>query len=556
MRLEGMFSRRSLAALAVLGACAAFAAALAVAVPRASAAEPYPVGARTLQTEHFLIHYSGDPLNTAYIQQQKAGDIGGWAERAYAAYRSWGYPAPVDDGDGLIDITVVDFPTTFAYPKSVADAAATPNSPAAGQSSGFIELNAATGLNQHQVAHVVFNVFEFAIWQPADLWLEQGAAEWAAYRLEDFATPTSDSIAEPDRSGDCVGGECGKNGYDRAGDPGWLFFEYLSERYGPGIVKQIFDDGASVGLPAPASTQYVSNVLATKGTTLSDAFTDYTSANVAGNYQIAALKGLPPATHATISTGAASGALPVQRVAVNHLAARYLKLIRGGSSTGPCYAATLSLTVALPAGLGARPFFYSSSVSTAAVPLTVSGGTASLTVPWDSCTGGADGYLSLPNPSLASNSQVFTVSGSLSVDTSTPATGTPPPAPLFTGPTVASPADYVPPAIYVYGAQVVRVSATDRLVRLIVFSSGPGRLRAAVGETALGTAELRAGNNDVRFRLPPAAVDSLRKALGVRVTSSVLTLTSLSAQGAPGTKVARKLVLVTPPKPRIAAARR
>lgn len=74
MRLKGMFSRRFPAALAVLGACAAFAAALAVAVPRASAVEPFPVGATTLQTDHFLIHYSGDPANSAYIQQQKAGD--------------------------------------------------------------------------------------------------------------------------------------------------------------------------------------------------------------------------------------------------------------------------------------------------------------------------------------------------------------------------------------------------------------------------------------------------------------------------------------------------
>lgn len=303
----------------------------------------------------------------------------------------------------------MDF-STFPYPKSLFDAGATPNSPAAAQSSGYIELNAATGLNQHEVAHVLFNLFEFAIWQPADLWLEQAAAEWAAYRVEDFATPTSDSIAEPDRSGDCVGGECGKNGYDRAGDPGWSFMEYLSERYGPDIVKQIFDNGASVGLPAPASTQHVSNVLTAKAATLGDVFSDYTVAYLAGNYQVTALKGLPPATY--------------------------------------------SLTVALPAGTGARPFFYSSSVGSAAVPLTINGNTASLTVPWDTCTGGADGYLSLPNPSLASNSQVFTVSGSLSVDTSTPATATPPPAPLFTGPTVASPADYVAPSIYVYGAQI------------------------------------------------------------------------------------------------------
>ena len=50
------------------------------------------------------------------------------------------------------------------------------------------------------------------------------------------------------------------------------------------------------------------------------------------------------------------------------------------------------------------------------MPLPINGNTASLAVPWDTCLGGHDGYLSLPNPSLTSDAQVFVVSGSLTVD--------------------------------------------------------------------------------------------------------------------------------------------
>ena len=235
-------------------------------------------------------------------------------------------------------------------------------------------------------------------------------------------------------------------------------------------------------------------------------------------------------------------------MAVNHLAARYLGFTRGtAGDTGPCYAATLALTVALPAGLGSKPSFYSSGVGTAVVPLTVSGNTASLSVPWSTCTGGPSGYLALPNPSLASDSQVFTVSGTVTVDKNTLSTATAPPTPLATGPgaVIAAPAGDVAPSIYLYGAQVLRVSTTDRMVRLIIFSSGPGMLQAAAGKTNLGTYQLRPGNNDVRFKLPQSLVNTLRRPAGAGA-ASLLTLTCLSPGGTSGTTISRKLTIVKP----------
>lgn len=542
MRLEGMFSRRFPAALAVLGACAAFAAAPANAV-RPGLAPAYP---DVLTTTHFQIHYTGElstPANPNRILHQTAGDLGALAERAYATIvTGWGYPAPLDDGDGKIDVWVQDLAPGILG-SATADGVGN-------TSTGWIAIDVAYATSPQVIAHELFHLIQFAVWIPADNWLLEGTAEWAGFAADGYKPLTgtlADTLAAPDMSLDCVTSACGNNAYEANGYSRWPFFEYMSARFGITFVKDVFARGATLADPGQTGVGLLASTLVTKGKTLGDVFTDYTSAHVAGGYEVTGLKGLPPATYATIPTGTVTGALPVQRVSVNHLAARYLKLTRGASGASTCYAATLALAVALPAGIGAKPFFYSSSLGTTAVPLTVSGSTASLSVPWNTCSGSPDGYLSLPNPTLASDAQVFTVSGSLTLDTSTVVTTSSPPAPLFTGTTVASPTASVAPSIFVYGAQIVRVSATDRMVRLIVFSSGPGLLRAAVGQTDLGTDQLRAGNNDVRFRLPPSAVASLRTALRAGSAGPVLTLTSLSTAGAAGTKLARKLVVITPP---------
>ena len=93
----------------------------------------------------------------------------------------------------------------------------------------------------------------------------------------------------------------------------------------------------------------------------------------------------------------------------------------------------------------------------------MNGNTASISVPWDTCTGGQSGYLALPNPSLTADAQVFTVSGSLMVDTNTDRHRRfGPPFPSYTGPVVDATAAEIAPAIRLYGAQLIRVSAANR----------------------------------------------------------------------------------------------
>src|SRR5436853_6512829 len=164
-----MFRWRSVWPACVL---AALSASLALAVPRAGATTPYPLqNIVTLSSAHFMVHYNqnntsynnpcSNPLNW-YISQERAGDVLGMAERAYALYSSWGYTPPSwdsADGDQLIDISVDDFadqqtgPCGVSYgtidpsvtgPFNLWSAMVTPVAPAG---AGELHLDASTGLD-------------------------------------------------------------------------------------------------------------------------------------------------------------------------------------------------------------------------------------------------------------------------------------------------------------------------------------------------------------------------------------------------------------------------
>jgi hypothetical protein len=586
-----MSRARLLPAVVVFGALITFA--LVAAVPRASAVEPFPIGPKTFLTEHFAINYQTNPdksSNPAYITEQQATDLGGWAERAYAIYVGWGYPAPPPGPGGRIGINVDNFsgagpPWTFfdaaAEPCIIAAPIIAPFMPATcgpggggtgANVAGTLELDSVKGLNVHEVAHVVFNLFEFKLWnesQPESVnnyyWLEQSAAEWAAYRVESFLTPTQDSLGASDNTGDCVGGDCGTVGFDQAGDPGWTFMEYLNERFGPDIVQSFFTDAASkadVTLPA---TTYIRDVLGAKSFAFEDVFTDYTVARLTGNFSILTIKGLLPTPTVTPLVGSVTGPIPTSYVAVSHFAARYIALMHGaigGNDTGLCYTASLALNVtlpSLPSGVVAKPSYFANTLGATPQALTVSGSTATITVPWNTCVGSPDAYLSLPNPSTdqAANGKEFAINGTLTVDLNSPTAATLPPDPLFTGPTVAAPTADVAPTITVYGAEIVRVSTADRMIRLIVYSSGDGALKASAGTINLGTYTLRAGNNDIRFKLPQSLVNSLRKPAGATAAGpSVLTLKCVSPAGVAGATVARKITVFQPLAVKQAAAKK
>jgi hypothetical protein len=495
----------------------------------------------TMTTPHFQLHYTGQPGSPSPVTHQQAGDLAGNLERAYSTIVSdWGYPAPLSDGDNWIDVYITDLAAFEASGLAFPDTGSA-------QTSGYIHIDDGA-MNFPSVAmHELFHLVQYGIWSHMDPYVLEASAEWAGFRFIGFPlavdfggtspVPLLETVGLPDMSLTCNGDSCGSTDYEAMGYSRWHFFEYLTERFGNSTVNDLFQRGKTVNDPGVLAGDLLAQTLAAKGATLGDVFHDWTVANMTGTYTAIGLKGIKPPAYSTTQTGNSSGTLATQKIPVNHLAARYVAFKRGtGTSDGPCYAATLNLTVDVPAGLGARPMFKWTAAGSPAIPLALSGMNASLSVPWDTCAWSDAGLVSLPNPSTNVDAAVFTVSGSITVDKKTLATSTPPPAGTYTGPTVPSLTGDEPPSIAVYGPETLRVSKKRRVIRLVVFASGTGKLDARLGSSSLGMRVLRTGNNDLRFTLPKSVTRSLAAA-------SRLTFTSVAANGARGATVTRKLVL-------------
>jgi len=516
------------------------AASLAVGVPRAAAIDPFPTtGVATLSSAHFVVHYWRDgSCPSAAITQEHAGEVLGMAERAYAFYTAMGYTAPAGTDISVDDFTIGCF--AFGIPPGATPAPLDRWDAILGSE---LHLSAATGLGYHVIAHEVFHLFEeTAAPSGLDPWLEEGLAEWAAVRAD---AAVGGLELNPDRTMDCVGAECGDSEFDKNGYPGWMLFEYLAESSGDAKVKSVLD--AAAANPGWTGTQALSSVV--QPTTLGKFFENYTTARLTGNFTSLVLAGVLPQTQGSIVVGSSSGAISPVTLAVNHLAVRFVDLSHGlDTDSGPCFSATLALKVALPAGVASTPYYSANVKGSIAQPFAVSGTTASLTVPWNTCGGSPRAYVSLPNETNdvvppALDGREFTLSGTVTVDKTKPAAASEAPAGVkVTGPVIQAPTTDPAPVLTLHAPELIRVALKTRLLRFVVFSSGDGTLKATLGSSWLGSAGLHAGNNDVRYVLPT----HLRK---TNTPANVLTLSSYSPGGTQGASVTRRVAMKPVPKP-------
>ncbi len=86
----------------------------------------------------------------------------------------------------------------------------------------------------------------------------------------------------------------------------------------------------------------------------------------------------------------------------------------------------------------------------------------------------------------------------------------------------------IAPTLSLFGPEVLKLSNLETQLRLIVESNNQGAVQAKLGTVVLGTLPIRAGNNDLRFKLPPGVLRTLRR---VASASNVLTLTPTSPNG-------------------------
>jgi hypothetical protein len=523
-----------------------------------------PVLPFTLDTPHFVVHYQSDvqsPGTPSWaITQTTAGDIGAVAERAYnAEVVTDGFPAPVNDGDGKTDIYVADLSASSALGLTI------PDNPAALTSSAYIVLdgsNPEVAFSQHVIAHEFFHTIQLATWLPANLsdyWLLEGSAEWIGYRVDGYDTTFGGgSLYGPqDMALDCrdpIGTNmCDFNDYSGNGYSRWPFFEYLTEKYGNAFVQDVFARGAA-GAPGLTALGAISGALVANGSTVADTYNAWTQADLIGGYGISALQGREPPSVFNWQTGR-GGDLGKVLVPVNHLSTRTIEFTRGdGDASHLCYSAMLLLTVGIPVGTQSKPVFWWNAAGNPPVPLTINGNTATASIPWDTCTyASTRGYLALPNassPPAAVDAADFSVKATVTPDLTKLATPIAPPNPVGTSTPViqVSSAD-VAPTLFLFGPEILKLSPVDTQLRLIVESGSQGTLQAKLGTIVLGVASIRAGNNDVRFKLPAGMLRTLRRSASA---GRVLTLTPVSPNGTTiGQAVTRTISVLAPKiKPR------
>jgi hypothetical protein len=294
------------------------------------------------------------------------------AEKALAVETALGFPAPLDDGDGRIDIYV----TGIANPD--ASGLAIPESYAS-QTTGFIELDPSRYVPDQTasiVAHELFHLIQYSIYRFMSPMTAEATANWMARRVAPggFAAP----LWAPLDCTPCEMHSAAHNPYGRES-----FYAFLADRYGPSIIRELLSDQATLG-PATSYAsplRVVDDVLARRGTSTSALYPSYA-------YSVAAAG--EPDTRLTL---AAPGSA-VATTDIDRLAARRFLIDQAG---GPCdpSAQTLTVTVTAPGGTPAAALV----VTGVATELQRSGDTLTLSMRWSPCLPGTAPLLVVANPS-------------------------------------------------------------------------------------------------------------------------------------------------------------
>jgi Family of unknown function (DUF6055) len=351
-----------------------------------------------LTTTHFMVHRASDV--SADDAQKVADDF----EAAYATeVGSWGFNAPVADDDGLIDVYVTEPYVGGQVGEALRDDDTAPTG------SGFAVLSPDATDTASTAAHELFHLIQYSMFTGGAKFLKEGTAEWAAANVTGKTSWLTYYWSDSAQPFDCTG-QCGTYSYSR-----WIFFEYLSERYGTSIVKEIYQQvGAMQADTASRDLDAIDAVLSAHGSSLAQTFSDFSSANAAGAYRFPGLasstKSLQPA-HGVLTGVTSIG--QVQSWTVDHLTASYVPIVSGDgrSKVANCGAATLHLEVTIPADVQSQPSFHDSTGTHA---LTINGNRASADVPWTNCDG-TQGTLVLPNGSRTVDGAQFIVRITLDV---------------------------------------------------------------------------------------------------------------------------------------------
>jgi uncharacterized protein DUF6055 len=454
---------------------------------------------------HFLVHY-GSGVADADAQAAAAN-----LDSAYATeVDGWGFPAPISGGaDGKVDVYVEDTGSNLG--ESYHDDYTAPTT------SGYILLSPASATNASAAAHELFHLIQYAIYAHGAKFLVEGTAEWAAANVTGSTGWLFTYWANPEQPLDCLAGSaCAPTPDQDHSYSRWLFFEHLSEHYGPGIVREILTRAGQLGAETDAGLdlQAIDDVLAAHGSSLAQQFNSFAADNAAAAYSFPGLagSGRAPQPASARYTGVASGTLATDTLTVDHLAARYVSFLSGDPrlSNAGCGAATLHLRVSVPAGSDSLPVIADPDGEH---PLALNGSDAGIDLPWTTCTG-SSALLALPNASRTLDGTQFTVGASVTASSPKLRAGTAPPRIRLALPHMAS---------------LVRVRPA---LRFRIRSSARGIAQVLLKDHYVRTTvRLHRGVNRVRLRLPR----------GLRAGRHALVVTPYSTTGRRGHALRRRV---------------
>jgi hypothetical protein len=366
---------------------------------------------------NFVVHYTsaaGDPNAVAPEAVQRLLVN---AERALGDSKSrLDLPQPIDDGDAHTDVYL--YTGTVHQPERGMVRADSRDD----RASGWIGLPPESTGDIVTVTHQVVHLQQLALYRPAGRVLAEGSATWAPLHLYGAEVGALPDQAEffPDDPIDCTDPDhCGLPGYNA-----WRFFELLAERYGPQVVRALYDRSRVLGAKDHGAhlVDALDDVLGERMTTLPATFADFTAANLVGGYGLPGLAGRrygATEPFGDVATGVTSRRLRPRAVTLDHLSAAFYRVRSGpddpASSRGRCKRARLSLRVDGPPDLEA-PLYWAPFRPHRAKPraLQLKKGRARVDLPWTTCSSREIG-VALHNPSPATDDRTFTLTARLAV---------------------------------------------------------------------------------------------------------------------------------------------
>ncbi|CAN5257167.1 hypothetical protein BH09ACT12_BH09ACT12_22210 [soil metagenome] len=307
--------------------------------PTDGASDPYGDGYTTSETKacaaHVCVHWVRSGAD--------APPDDAWAKKTLSVMEQvWkhhigtlGYRKPAGDGsrggNGKFDVYLKELGGQGLY-GYCAPEGRVPGKPK--QASGFCVLDddfAASQFNRPPIeslrvtaAHEFFHAIQFAYDYTEDPWLLESTATWIEERFADDVNDNRNYL----KYGQAGRSKKSLDLFDPSGLAhygNWVFWEFLSERYGNAIVRKVIErTGTGGGLPDDYSTQALRKVLKRKGG-LPKVYAAFAAANThpKGSYEEGAhFPGIAPVKKAALRSADPRVTFATK---VNHLAAKTVK---------------------------------------------------------------------------------------------------------------------------------------------------------------------------------------------------------------------------------------